>query len=156
MRSRFSIAVIAAAVVVADQATKGMVAARIPLGAVVPVVPRFFNLVHTTNSGVVFGLFAESPAAWKTALLVIGSVVLLGVLVMAALRSPHLAWQTQVSLALMFGGALANLFDRVRTGVVVDFLDFYIRTYHWPAFNVADSAIVIGSGLMAFHLLFVG
>jgi signal peptidase II len=137
-----------------DQATKALVERRIPEHAVIPVVPGFFNLIHTTNVGAAFGIFSESPAPWKTMLLIVVSAGLLVAVVAMLWRARSVRWLTSVGLALILGGALSNLFDRIRFGQVVDFLDFYYRSYHWAAFNVADSAIVIGAGFLIGQVVF--
>jgi len=137
-----------------DQATKALVERRIPEHAVIPVVPGFFNLIHTTNVGAAFGIFSESPAPWKTMLLIVVSAGLLVAVVAMLWRARSVRWLTSVGLALILGGALSNLFDRIRFGQVVDFLDFYYRSYHWAAFNVADSAIVIGAGFLIVQVIF--
>ena len=116
--------------------------------------PHFFNLIHTENAGAVFGLFSDWPAPWRTALLIVVSSVLLAMVIAVMWRSQQLRWGMGVGLALILGGALSNLFDRIRFGRVVDFLDVYYRSYHWPAFNLADSAIVVGAGFLVLQLLF--
>jgi len=147
-------AVIAVAVFGADQATKYLVESRIPEHAVVPVVRGFFNLVNTKNSGAVFGMFSDSAVWWKTPLLIAVSVVLLIAVVTLVTRTPNLRWPTSIGMALILGGALSNLFDRMRWGQVEDFLDFYFHSYHWYTFNLADSAIVVGTGLIVLQVLF--
>jgi signal peptidase II len=152
--SRLLCAAIALLVIVGDQITKAMVASTIQEGALVPVLPGFFNLTHTTNTGVAFGIFSGSPAPWKTAMLIVVSALLIMAVVGFIWRSRPLHWRTSVGLALVLGGASSNnLVDRVRTGRVVDFLDLYWRGYHWPAFNMADSAIVVGAGFLAVWVL---
>jgi signal peptidase II len=148
-------AAITVAVFVADQKTKALVESRIPDRAVVPVVPGFFNLTSTKNSGAVFGLFSDSPVWWKTPLLIAISAALLIAVVILVIRTQNLHWPTRIGLSLILGGALSNLFDRMRTGLVEDFLDFYIRSYHWATFNLADSAIVVGTGFIIIQVLFV-
>jgi signal peptidase II len=152
--SRVVMAAITVAVFAADQVTKAMVESRIPNGAVVPVVRGFFNLTNTKNSGAVFGLFQDSAVWWKTPALIVVSVALLIGVVMLVIRTQNLHWGTSIGLSLILGGALSNLFDRMRSGVVEDFLDFYIRSYHWATFNLADSAIVVGTGLIIVQVLF--
>ena len=144
---------IAAAVFVADQVTKGMVIRRIPEHALVPVIPGFFNLTSSKNSGAVFGMFNDSTVWWKMPLLVVVSLALLIAVVSIVVRTQNLQQTTRIGLALVLGGALANLFDRVRAGEVEDFLDFYFRSYHWATFNLADSAIVVGTGLIILQVL---
>jgi signal peptidase II len=152
--SRVLWVVIAVVVFVGDQVTKARVEDAIPENTTVSVLPHFFNLVHTKNPGAAFGLFSDSPAPWKTVLLIVVSSVLLAMVIAVMGRNQQLRWGTGVGLALILGGALSNLFDRIRFGRVVDFLDFYYRSYHWPAFNLADSAIVVGAGLLVLRLLF--
>jgi signal peptidase II len=152
--SKIMMALIAAAVFIADQFTKSLVESHISEGASVHVIPGFFNLINTKNPGAVFGLFAESPVWWKTPLLVAVSAVLLIVVLLMVIRSKNMRWVTRVGLALVLGGAFSNLSDRIRWGTVEDFLDFYYRNYHWATFNLADSAIVAGTGLIIIHVLF--
>jgi len=145
---------IAVVVLAADQVTKGLVVKSIPEHEQIPLLPHFFNLTHTKNAGAAFGLFSDSPAPWKTALLIIVSGALLLAVAGIVWKSRHLHWETSLGLALILGGALSNLFDRIRAGRVVDFLDVYFRNYHWPTFNLADSAIVVGAGFLIFHVIF--
>ena len=144
---------IAVVVLAADQVTKGLVQKSIPEHEQIPVLPHFFNLTHTKNAGAAFGLFSDSPAPWKTALLIIVSGALLLAVAGIVWKSRQLHWETSLGLALILGGALSNLFDRIRAGRVVDFLDIYFRNYHWPTFNLADSAIVVGAGFLIFHVI---
>ena len=152
--SRALCAAIAVVVFVSDQVTKAMVEKSIPEHSVIPIFPRFFNLIHTKNAGAAFGLFSESPAPWKTVMLIVVSAGLLLTVAALAWKSRRLDWQASVGMALILGGALSNLFDRIRIGRVVDFLDVYYGTYHWPTFNVADSAIVVGAGFLILQVIF--
>jgi len=145
--------VLALVILVGDQATKALVEHSIPEHAVIPILPHFLNFVHSKNPGAAFGLFSDSPAAWKTALLVVASAALLVFVVVLVRRSKQLPWESGVGLAMILGGALSNLADRIRFGRVVDFIDVYARGYHWPSFNLADSAIVVGAGFLIFHLI---
>lgn len=151
--SRVMYVVLALVILVGDQATKALVERSIPEHAVIPILPHFLNFVHSKNPGAAFGLFADSPASWKTALLVVASAALLVFVVAMVWRSKQLAWESGVGLAMILGGALSNLADRIRFGRVVDFIDVYARSYHWPSFNLADSAIVVGAGFLIFHLI---
>lgn len=151
---RLAYALIAAGVFVADQVTKGLVESRIPPFSVVTVIPHFFNLTNTKNPGAAFGLFADSPAPWKTAFLVVVSALLIATVVTVVWRSRRLDWQAGLGLSLILGGALSNLADRIRFGRVVDFLDLYFRNYHWYTFNVADSAIVVGACFLIVRVMF--
>jgi len=146
---------IAGAVFVLDQVTKAAVDRLIPERTTVPVIPHFLNLIHTKNAGAVFGLFSDSPAPWKTALLIIVSSLLLAMVIVVMWRNQQLRWETGVGLALILGGALSNLVDRIRFGRVVDFIDVYFRGYHWYTFNLADASIVVGAIFLVIQLLFV-
>jgi len=139
---------IAAAGFFADQLTKSLIEHRIGLYEVVPVIPHFLNLTHSENPGAAFGLFSDSPSLWKTVLLIVVSALMIGAVLAAVWRSRYVDWKTGVGLALIVGGALSNLADRIRFGRVTDFLDVYYHGYHWYTFNVADSAIVIGALLL--------
>jgi signal peptidase II len=145
---------IAALVVVSDRLAKWIVDKNIALHESVAVVPGCFHLTHVENRGAAFGLFAESPSEWKIAVLVLFSLVALVVVSALLWKNSHAMTTTGVGLALILGGALGNLWDRLVSGQVVDFLDFYVGSYHWPAFNLADSAIVVGALLLVSEILF--
>lgn len=145
---------IALIVVVADRASKWLVARSIPLHDSVNVLPGVLRLTHVQNSGAAFGLFAESPSEWKVALLILFSMLALVVVSALLWKNSHRMTTTGVGLALILGGALGNLWDRLLSGHVVDFFDFYLGSYHWPAFNIADSAIVVGALLLVSEILF--
>jgi signal peptidase II len=145
---------IAALVVIFDRLAKWIVDKNIALHESVAVVPGFFHLTHVENRGAAFGLFAESPSEWKIAVLVLFSLVALVVVSALLWKNSHAMTTTGVGLALILGGALGNLWDRLVSGQVVDFLDFYVGSYHWPAFNLADSAIVVGALLLVTEILF--
>ncbi len=145
---------IALLVVLLDRTTKWIVAKEISLHEGIPVIPGFFRLTRVENRGAAFGLFADSPAQWKIAMLVLFSIVALVVVSTLLWRNSHVMTTTGIGLALILGGAVGNLWDRLLNGRVVDFLLFYIGRYQWPAFNVADSAIVCGAGLLVIEILF--
>ncbi len=145
---------IAAAVLLLDRLAKWSVASNIPLHDSVTVIPGCFRLTHVENTGAAFGLFAESTAQWKIGALVSFSVIALMVVSALLWKHSHSLSTTTIGLSLILGGATGNLWDRMLTGHVVDFLDFYVGTYHWPAFNVADSAIVIGAILLVSEIVF--
>lgn len=145
---------IAASVIVLDRLAKRIVARNIALHDSIPVIPDFFRITHVENRGAAFGLFADSPSEWKIAMLVLFSIVALIIVSALLWRNSHAITTTGVGLALILGGAVGNLWDRLLSGRVVDFLLFYIGQYQWPAFNVADSAIVVGAGLLVIEILF--
>src|SRR6266851_7847839 len=144
---------VAGAVFAIDRLTKWMIETRLTAMDTHVVIPGFFEIVHSENRGAAFGLFAESTSEWRTVLLIGFSAVALVALIVMLWRTPRLDRMTATALALILGGAMGNVFDRVRWGTVTDFLLFYIGRYQWPAFNAADSAIVIGSGLLLLDLL---
>jgi signal peptidase II len=144
---------IAAVVFVADQLTKIWVLTRLAAGPLT-VVPGFIDLTLVLNPGVAFGIFAWLTPEWRW-LVALFSLAALVLLCSVALRIvPHGGWLGRVALGLVFGGAAGNLLDRWRVGSVVDFIDVHYRQYHWPAFNVADSAITVGVILLAAELAF--
>jgi len=144
---------IALFVLLLDRVTKWIVAKDIPLHDSKQIIAGFFYLTHVENRGAAFSLFADSPSTWKIALLVLFSLIALVVVSALLWRSNHVMITTGVGLGLILGGALGNLWDRLLSGQVVDFLLFYLGSYQWPAFNVADSAIVVGAGLLVIEIL---
>jgi signal peptidase II len=153
MRNRLKAYGAAAAVIALDRLTKWIVETRVSLADTHIVIPGFFDIVRTQNSGVAFGLFNESSFEWRTTLLVLVSVAAVVVVSAIIWRARQLDPLSLWGFALVLGGAAGNLYDRILSGRVTDFLDFYIRDYHWPAFNVADSALVVGCGLLLVGML---
>lgn len=145
---RLQYLILAAIVIALDIWTKALVLARIDLYEAIPVIPSFFQLVHVRNTGAAFGIGANAESQLVPLLLNLGAIAVFCVVVVYALRSSVHDRLLQTGLHLILGGAIGNLLDRFRFGYVVDFLDVYIGTHHWPAFNVADSAICIGIGLL--------
>jgi signal peptidase II len=145
-----------AAVVILDRATKLYIRSALPAHDSLPVIPGFFNIVHVENPGAAFGLLADSPGVWRTVVLVcVALVVLAAVGGMLWKRRPAGAAETALAdmgLALIFAGALGNLWDRIFRGTVTDFLQFFFGSWEFPSFNVADIAINIGAGLLLVDL----
>jgi signal peptidase II len=141
-------------IVLLDRWTKRLVATRIALYSHIQVIPGFFRITHTENTGAAFSLFADSPSHWKTAMLVGFSVIAMVVVSVLLWKQSRPLTMTGIALSLILGGAVGNLWDRVASGRVVDFLDVYYKTYHWPVFNLADSAIVIGASLLVLEIIF--
>jgi signal peptidase II len=112
------------------------------------VIPGFFNIVRSHNPGVAFGIFADSASRSRTPLLVGVSIVAVLLLAGMLWRIDRLDTPSATGLAFIFGGAMGNVYDRVRVGSVTDFLDFYAGTYHWYTFNVADASIFTGACLL--------
>jgi signal peptidase II len=117
------------------------------------VIPGFFDIVHSENRGVAFGMFSDSTSPWRTTALIMASVAAVVVVSVMLWRANQLDRRSLWGLSCILGGAAGNVFDRIVWGRVTDFLDFYIGSYHWHTFNVADSAVVVGSGLLLLDLL---
>ena len=148
-----AVVVLAAAILVLDQITKLVALDRLPLGVAVPVIDGLLSLTLVLNPGLAFGLLGSIPPAWRWVVAAL-SLVALAVLARVALRVlPSGGWPGQLAIGLIFGGAVGNLIDRARFGAVVDFVDVHWRGWHWPAFNVADSAITVGVTLLALRLM---
>ena len=141
-------------IVLLDRWTKRLVAARIAMYTHIQVIPGFFRITHTENPGAAFSLLADSPAHWKTVMLISFSVIAMIVVSILLWNQSRPFTMTGIALSLILGGAFGNLWDRVAAGRVVDFLDVYYRTYHWPVFNLADSAIVVGASLLVLEIIF--
>lgn len=141
-------------VLIVDQVTKFLITQYLALYSHVVVIENFFNINHVLNPGGAFGFFAtQSLGVRRFVFLFLSSLVAVFVVwLYKRTASTHVF--LSYGLAMIFGGALGNLVDRFRFGKVVDFLDFYYGTAHWPAFNIADSAISIGMGILIYHVLF--
>ena len=140
---------ISAFIIVADRFTKSLVASRIALGDAINVIPGFLRITHWLNEGAAFSLFADSasPNAVRWGLIAFSAIAGLAVLI-ALIRLGNRFSLTTIALALVLGGAIGNLHDRIRYGSVVDFIEVHIVGYHWSDFNVVDSCIVIGACLL--------
>src|SRR3979490_791040 len=145
---------IALVVFLLDRWTKHLVSLRIPLYSHIQIIPGFFRLTHTENTGAAFSLFADSPSRWKTALLIAFSLVAMVIVSILLWKQTRPLTMTGIALSLILGGAVGNLWDRLASGRVVDFLLFYVKQYQWPVFNLADSAIVVGAGVLGIEILF--
>ncbi len=146
------LAIIAGLVILIDQISKAVILNTLPLHESITVISGFFNITHVHNPGGAFGLLADqSPMVRR--IVFMGAALAATVVVFFLYRStpPTHPWLA-TALALIFGGALGNLIDRFRFHWVVDFLDVFIKTFHWPAFNVADSAITVGIAIFIGHL----
>jgi len=141
-------------VILLDRWTKHLAAVRIPLYTHIQIIPGFFRLTHTENTGAAFSLFADSTSHWRTTLLISFSVLALAVVLILLWKQTRAFTITGIALSLILGGAFGNLWDRVARGRVVDFLLFYVKQYQWPVFNLADSAIVVGACLLVVEIIF--
>jgi signal peptidase II len=140
-------------VMILDQAAKWLALRRLPPGVPVTVIDGVFSLTLVMNPGLAFGMLGTVPDGWRwvVALLSIAALAVLATL--ASRLLPEGGVVAAIAIGMIFGGAAGNLIDRGRFGAVVDFLDFYWRGWHWPAFNVADSAISVGVALLALRML---
>jgi signal peptidase II len=119
----------------------------------IEVIQGFFNIIHVRNTGGAFGIFGGEKGGFGSILFVVVSLIAIGVILFLFIRIKEEEKTLALSFSLILSGAVGNLIDRLRYGEVIDFLDFYLSSTHWPAFNIADSAICIGIGLMALELL---
>ncbi|MDH3330484.1 MAG: signal peptidase II, partial [Desulfobulbaceae bacterium] len=154
MGGPFRFGALIALVVLFDQASKLWIVRHFSLFETLPVLPGFFNLTYLTNTGAAFGFLAGQPALWRHVFFIGVALVALFVIVILYLRLRQESFFYELSLGLIAGGALGNLIDRFRLGSVVDFLDVYIGRHHWPAFNVADSAITVGVTIFLVYSFF--
>lgn len=155
-QSGWALAVVAIAVLAADQASKYAVDRFTSPGSYRVVVPGLLNLVHTMNPGVAFGLFAGSNFSWRAPVLIVFSVVVVALIVWLLVSGRAGGWLGQYGMALILGGAVGNVLDRVLRRSVTDFIDLHLGDYHWYTFNLADSAIVVGAALVILELLWDG
>jgi signal peptidase II len=145
------LALISLSTVALDQISKVQIMQTMRLHESIPVVSEFFSLTYIRNPGAAFGLLASSGQTFRLVFFGLTSVFALGLLGMIFYRLRQDDWVGQLSIAGILGGAIGNLLDRVRFGEVIDFLDFYVNGYHWPAFNVADAAISVGVFFLILH-----
>jgi signal peptidase II len=143
----------ALAVIVLDQVSKYIIARAIPLYGSVTVINTFFNLVHVRNRGMAFGLLNRPDMGLLFYLMVAASICAVVLLIYWAVRLKNDDWKIVFGLSLILGGAIGNMIDRLRFKEVIDFLDFYIGSYHWPSFNLADSAITVGILWLALNII---
>lgn len=144
---------IAGFVIVLDQITKALVLNQMELYQRIPIIPGFFNLTHVHNPGGAFGFLASNSSILRPIVFLGAALFALGLILYFYHKTPGSYRLLLIALAMVFGGAVGNLIDRFRMGAVIDFLDFYVGNYHWPAFNVADSAITIGAGIFVFYIV---
>lgn len=157
MRRSFRYALLAllgGMIVAIDQVTKLAIVESMRLHESIPIVQDFFSLTYIRNPGAAFGLLAGSSNAFRMVFFGVTSLFALALLGTILFRLPEKDWVGQLSISGILGGAIGNLIDRLRYGEVIDFLDVYVNSYHWPAFNVADSAISVGVVFLIIHFAF--
>ncbi len=152
-RKYWVLLVFCAGILLLDQWTKHRIVQEFPLYRRVSVIQGFFNLTHVRNTGGAFGIFGGERGGLGSILFVVVSLIAVGAIVFLFVKIKENEKTLAFSFSLILSGAVGNLIDRLRYGEVVDFLDFHLSSYHWPAFNIADSAICIGIGLLALQLL---
>ncbi|HYA88118.1 MAG TPA: signal peptidase II [Nitrospirota bacterium] len=145
------VTLIIGAVLVLDQLTKYLVETRVRLYSTITVIPGFFNITHVRNRGAAFGILSSSYGNWRSFFFVTVTIAAIAVIA-------RLIWKTHerlllIAFTLIAGGAAGNLIDRIRYGEVVDFIQWYVKSYYWPSFNIADSAISVGVGLLVIEML---
>jgi len=140
-------------ILIFDQWTKYIVQQRIPLHRVVEVIPGFFNLTHVRNTGGAFGILGGARGGLGSFFFVVVSFIAIGSILYLFFKVKENEKTLALSFSLVLSGAIGNLIDRFLYGEVVDFLEFYVSSFHWPSFNIADTAICIGIGLLALELL---
>lgn len=137
-----------------DQLTKALVVRNIPYHGEIKIIPGFFNLVYIRNRGAAFGFFSGATGDFWPSFFLVLSLVATAFVVFLLVRTIRQGRLMTTSLSLILGGAVGNLVDRIRSGSVVDFIDLHLHRAHWPAFNLADTAITIGGILLLAHLMF--
>ena len=154
MNRRLIYPIVIIALLCVDQLTKALIARNIMIQSSKSIIRGFFNLTHIRNRGAIFGFFSQYDSRPLFIFLTLVSLVALGLVIYYFFKTPSSERFMKISLSIILAGALGNLIDRVFRGYVIDFLDFYIKNWHWPSFNIADASITTGAFLLIFILLF--
>lgn len=154
MNKYLLLTVVAGVVIIFDQASKYAVQNMMAIHDYMEIIPGFFNLTYVQNPGAAFGIFGKTTGILRIALLVGISLFALGMLLVMYEKTTGKFTPTHLAIAMIVGGAVGNLIDRIRLHWVMDFLDFYWNGNHWPSFNIADAAITIGTLILMFNILF--
>ena len=153
-RKVIKLIIVSGVLIFLDQVTKALIGFYLQPYHSISVIPGFFNLTHIHNPGGAFGFLAGADPIIRKIVFLFVSFLAVALILWYYLKTPESYPILATDFAMIFGGAIGNLIDRIRTGKVVDFLDFYLGNLHWPAFNIADSAITIGIGIFILQLLF--
>ncbi|MFQ5454769.1 MAG: signal peptidase II [Nitrospirota bacterium] len=145
--------IITGSIILLDQVTKSIIHNKMRLYETIIVIDNFFNLTYVRNPGGAFSIFAETSERFRFIFFISASIIALILLVIFFIKTEADDKLTSASLSLIFGGAVGNLIDRIISGEVIDFLDFYLKGYHWPSFNIADSSITIGVSLLMLNIM---
>ena len=140
-------------IVCLDQVTKYLIYSNMPLHSSIPIIDGFFSITYITNPGAAFGFLSTAPAPFRTVFFIAVIIAAILLIIYSLHKYDEGGRPFTLSLSFIMGGAVGNLIDRIRFGEVVDFLDFYIGPHHWPAFNVADSAISVGAFLLFVEMI---
>lgn len=154
MNKYLLLTVVAGVVIIFDQASKYTIQHILAMYDYIEIIPGFFNLTYVQNPGAAFGIFGKTSGLVRLSLLIGISLCALVMLLFMYKKTRGKFTVTHISIALIIGGAVGNLIDRIRLHWVMDFLDFYWKGSHWPSFNIADSAITIGTVILMFNVLF--
>jgi signal peptidase II len=146
--------VVSGLVVLLDQISKALVLKYMPLGDSIRIIPGVFSFTHVHNPGGAFGFMARNSSPWRHWLFLAAAFFALVMIIYFYHKTPKDRPFFGLALALIFGGAIGNLIDRLRFGEVVDFLDFYLGALHWPTFNIADCGVTIGVFIFLLHIIF--
>src|SRR5437870_8733129 len=152
-KERLPYVLLMVATLITDRWTKALIQSRFDLNESVSIIDGFFNITYVRNTGVAFGIFSSVSSPAKSVLLSAFTALAAALVTVYAVRAPARNRLLQLALGFILGGALGNLYDRLAYGYVVDFLEFYVGNYHWPSFNVADSAISTGVILLALEII---
>ena len=148
------LACITGIIIILDLISKTIILSKMPLYHSIPVIPGVFSITHIQNAGGAFGLLANQGSSLRYLFFIVVSSLAICLIFFFYKNTPKTHPLLATGFAMIFGGAIGNLIDRLRFGKVVDFLDFYLGNYHWPAFNIADSAITIGIVIFIYHIVF--
>ncbi len=140
------VAIVASLIIFFDQLSKYVVMQKVSLHETIPIFDGFFNIVHIYNRGAAFGFLNRSDIEWQFWLFLVATIVAV-IIIYYLVRTAQFSFTLFIALGLVLGGAIGNLVDRIRFRAVLDFLDFYVDKWHWPAFNIADIAICLGAFL---------
>lgn len=154
MKRRYFFFLLILLMLILDQVSKIFIVRNLPLSSSLNIIPGFFNLTHIHNRGAIFGFLSQSRSQVVFYLLMLASLIALSLVVYYFFKIPPEEKSFEISLSLILAGALGNLIDRIFRGYVIDFLDFYVKKWHWPSFNVADASVSIGAVFLIFILFF--
>ena len=152
VRTRIPYAGLVLVILFLDRGSKWLIDTRLLLNQTILIIDGFFNITYVRNTGVAFGILDAVRSPVKSAALSVLTVAVVAGVIVYSWRTPVTQRILQLALSLILAGALGNLYDRIRYGYVIDFLEVYFRDYRWPSFNVADSAISVGVALLALQL----